>query len=171
MAGISLIPAIVETAETGAPFWTLGNSLLVASTAFDALGSIAQGESQAKAAEANAEAIRRNAAFNEQQQRRQGQARLSAINTAYGKSGVQMEGTPIEVLSQQAGEIELDALATRWMGENESIAKKYEASKYRTSGYIGAGSSLLAGGAKIYDAYDTWKNPKKTGTSKTLMGG
>lgn len=141
--------AALTTGATGGGF-SLGTTLLMGATALDVLGSISDAESQAKAMEYNAKIIEQNARINEENARRQGRSRLSAINAAYGKSGVQMQGTPIEVLSGQAGEIELEALASRYQGAMEASAKRYQASQTRTGGYWGAAGSLLKGATKGY---------------------
>lgn len=156
-ASVAAVPAAAGifagyggTALAAGSGFSLGTTLLMGSTALDVLGSISDAESQAKAMEYNAKIIEQNARINEENARRQGRSRLSAINAAYGKSGVQMQGTPIEVLSGQAGEIELEALASRYQGAMEASAKRYQASQTRTGGYWGAAGSLLKGATKGY---------------------
>ena len=83
--------------------------------------------------------------------------RLKATQRAsYAKSGVTMEGSPLEVLADTQAQADLDEMIIRHGGEVSANAYKMEGMFARragrsaeTAGYIGAGSSLLAGAYKM----------------------
>jgi hypothetical protein len=85
---------------------------------------------------------------------------LSSQKAAYGKSGVDLAGSPLLALQETVEQGELDALAIRYGGDvdasrNRSAAEisRMEGKAARTSGYLQAGSTLLSGGVKAYDRY------------------
>ena len=85
--------------------------------------------------------------------------RLQASQRAsYAKSGVKLEGSPLEVLADTAAQADLDEMIIKHGGQAESSAYGAQAMLARmkgnsasTAGYLKAGSSLLAG------AYDMSK--------------
>lgn len=107
----------------------------------------------AKVLEAQAQSEREAAAFEETQQREQAAKMRARQRVAYLASGVDLsEGTPLEVLGQQAGEMEMDALTIRYNGEIKAKQSESQAAIYRMqgaqakkAGYTNAGSSLLTG--------------------------
>ena len=107
----------------------------------------------AKVMEAQAQSEREAAAFEETQQREQAAKMRARQKVAYLASGVDLsEGTPLEVLGAQAGEMEMDALAIRYNGEVKAKQSESQARIYRMQGQqaqkagtINAGSSLLTG--------------------------
>ncbi|MBU4233891.1 MAG: hypothetical protein L6277_10465 [Desulfobacterales bacterium] len=159
----------------------------VAGTAMSVISSIKQGQAQKAAADAQAqgyaaqsEASRRNAdtarqnaeyikqagALEEQKQREKGRRLLGTQKALYGKAGVTNEGTPLEVMAETAGDLERDALTTRWNYMIQSQRALSEAGEYdfmagrdltmsdtsrmmggyaSTAGYMKAGTSLLTG--------------------------
>lgn len=107
----------------------------------------------AKVLEAQAQSEREAAAFEETQQREKAAKMRARQRVAYLASGVDLsEGTPLEVLGQQAGEMEMDALTIRYNGEIKAKQSESQAAIYRMqgaqakkAGYTNAGSSLLTG--------------------------
>ena len=174
MSGIELISAATMASATGsatAGAFTLGNLGTVASiigTAFSAIGGIQQGKAASNAATYNAQIAERNAiiarqqaAADEQRQRRMGVLRLGAARAAYGEAGVELEGSPLDILEQSAAQEELDALTIRYKGELRGMGAESEAALNRaqapsllTQGYMKAGSAVLLGGAQAL-RYDT----------------
>lgn len=128
-----------------------------------AIGSIHQGQSQAAAArfnaqvsEQNAQIVRQQAAEEESRARREGRRLLGRQRAAIGASGIQVEGSPLDVLADTAAELELDALTVRHRGLLEALGLTQQASldrararSARTAGFIGAGASLLSGAAEF----------------------
>ncbi len=151
-------------------------SLLGGSAVSSAVGQIAQAQQQADVLEQRArlqriEAARANQAAREQRaigqqeaqrRRRQGRQQRGAARAAIGASGVQLQGTPTDVLADQALENELNAnLATFEAGLRSRELRRQEAAKLtqanqlesrssavETQGYIQAGNTLLTKGAQ-----------------------
>lgn len=122
--------------------------------------------------EANALATETAYAYEEKKARIKAAQTLGTQVTTYGKSGVLMEGSPLDVMAETAELEEQDILATKYnytvqaaryrsqaeyyQMEEEQYTKmaaypynsKYTAD-YTTSSYLKAGSSLLTGGAKL----------------------
>lgn len=136
------------------------------SAAVGAVGAIRQGNATAKAAKTNALFQQRNAVIARQQaaedadrSRRAARRRLGALRAGFGASGVSLEGSPLDVLEDQAMESELDALTIQYQGELSAIGLESEAALSReraraskTAGYLKAGSSLLTGAADVYSS-------------------
>ena len=87
---------------------------------------------------------------------------------AYAKAGVRMEGSPLEVLADTQAQADLDQLIIEHGGFVSQRAQKRTAmwerqagSAAQRAGYIGAGTSLLAGGYSAYSGY-SYRNPKLT---------
>lgn len=139
---------------------TFGEGVLIGSTVLDAFGGLAEASNKSAMSKAQAQLAEQNAARNEAAARRETARRLGAMKAAFGKSGVQMAGTPVEVLSETASEGELDALTERWSGQSEASILRRRADDEYTSGLIGAGTSLLSGGSKIYDRWAS-RNPTR----------
>jgi len=141
--------------------------LMAAGTAVSAVSAIQAGRSQEKMAEYNAAvserdalAARQKAGFDEAAHRRRTRKFLGKQRALYGKSGVTFEGSPLLVMEETAAEAELDALAIRYGGEIEagrhlSLAELERArgKQAKRAGYLGAGTSLLTGGAATIKAW------------------
>lgn len=132
--------------------------------AIQAVGAIFTGNSQAAQYDAqkdtamvNARLARQQASAAEDAQRRRmalqlGEARASAATSGFDPSS----GSIVKLQEKSAGEMELDALTTRYEGTLKAISFDNEARRYkaarsaaRTSGYLSAAASL-AGPANSY---------------------
>ena len=136
----------------------------VAAAATSAAGTIYSGQQQRKAAsysadvaEQAARAARERAAYDEEMHRERIRKTLSTIRSLYGKSGVDMVGTPLLALEETAAQGEMDALAIRYGGDVAAAQKRSEAALYKmqgrtaqTSSYFQAGSTLLQGAGSAY---------------------
>lgn len=160
LSAASWVASTAGYAETAASLASIGEALTVpawAATGLQAVGTLAAGAQQAQAANFNAQAAERDAvaareraAFAEAQTRRRALV-LAAQNRANAAaSGVQMEGSPLDVLAFNAQQAELDALSTRWQGDAEAAALRSRAGADRwrarnamTGGLIGAGTAIL----------------------------
>lgn len=130
-----------------------------ASAVVGTVGAISTGISQNQAAKYNAQVAQNNADaatqaanFETEAERRRQMRLFGAQRAAYGKAGVTMEGTPLDVVGDTAAEGELDALAILYQGQlgynrgqSEASLQRYAGRSALTSGYIGAGSSILKG--------------------------
>lgn len=135
---------------------------MAAAAAVSAIGQIEAGRNAKKASEYNAQVaeargrqVKQAAAFNEQRQRDQADKVVSTQQAAFGRSGVQMVGSPLLVVSDTAAEAELDALAIRYSGSVEEANAKRQAAADRLQGkiaqqssYYGAATSLLGGASR-----------------------
>ncbi len=151
-------------------------TLLGGSAITSAVGQIRQAQQKADVLEKRAklqriEAARANQAAREQRvigqqeaerRRRQGRQQRGGARAAIGASGVQLRGTPTDVLADQALENELNAnLATFEAGLRSRELRREQATKLtqanqldsrassvETAGFISAGSTLLQKGAQ-----------------------
>lgn len=149
--------------------------LFAAAAGLQALGQISAAQQRANQAETQAriqriEAARANQSAREQRRigeqesdrrERAGRAQRGASRAAIGASGVRLQGTPTDVLADQALENELNAnlatfesqLRARELRRQEAAslteANQLEsrASAERTAGFFQAGSTLLSAGA------------------------
>ena len=88
---------------------------------------------------------------------------MSRQRALYGKSGVEIEGSPLLVMEDTAAQGEMDALAIRWGGDVAAARARSEANlmkmQGRTAGRLGAiqaGTTLLSGAGQTYRDYRTY---------------
>lgn len=152
--------------------------LMVASTLLSAAGSIQQGNATAAAGRYNNQIAQMNASISEkrakdalergkieEQKKRKQVAQISgAQQAAMAANGVDISfGSPLDTLVDTAVQGELDALTIRSNTYREEYDYRVQAANQRaggqlelmkgksaqTAGYIGAGSTILGGGAQI----------------------
>lgn len=85
---------------------------------------------------------------------------IGAARANYGASGVQMEGSPLDVLEESAANAEMDALSVRHRGELKAWSYKanaglnlLEGESAKAASQIGVTSALLGGAANVYDKW------------------
>lgn len=155
---------------------TFGIIASLAGTAISGIGTIARAEARADRAEMNQALARqqaqrqaerastqKEAAIAEaQQKRRQARRRLGRQEAGFAASGVTLEGTPTEVLADQAVESEIEIQQSLFEGELASLQSERQAqasrieaaqagsraSSARQSGLFEAGSTIIGGGIK-----------------------
>jgi len=149
---------------------------MVIAAAVAATGTIISSDNSRRAANQNADAqaqaalaAQNKAAYDETMHREAGAKLLSAQRALFGKYGVSMEGSPLLVMEDTAGKIEMDALAIRYGGDIESARlrsaanlSKMQGSAAQTAGYFQAGSTLLAGASSV-DGNNIRSNVTPTG--------
>ena len=144
---------------------------------------IARQNSQAM--EANAEAVKRSGAYQEELQRKKNLQLTGSAEAAIGASGVEMSGTPLEVMAENTRNMEQDILASRYNTAVKANQYKAQANIYNTEaanlgmqsesygaaagpaqamGYLGAGTTLLGNTFKMFGP----KQYSKSGTSGQL---
>lgn len=135
----------------------------VASGVVGAMGAMQQGKAQSQAATYQAQVADRNAKIARQQadveqedQRRENLRQRGAIRAAYGGSGIEMAGSPLDVLEDTAMEQELDVErigyrgTLRALGENDKAnLARAEAENAKSAGAIGAVGSILKAGTSL----------------------
>lgn len=139
--------------------------------AMSAYGQAAQGNAAQISANYNAMVNERNAklakekAVEDEKQFRISVRKSQASNVArLGKSGVRIEGSPLEVLKENARNAESDAISIRMQGTMAREQFMQEATFSRRSGAsaaraanMGAASQLLAGSGDVISRYQKLK--------------
>jgi len=152
-------------------YLAIGVGTALAGTAMSAYSQYEQGKSQqrwseynAAIAERDAESARQSAEYEAGLTRKEKEKTLARQRALYGKAGVTLEGSPLEMMAETAGEYEMDALMIERGGKLESQRYRSEAqlsrmkgSAAKRAGYYGAGSTLLTGMGKAGTAYGSLK--------------
>lgn len=116
-------------------------------------------ERDAFVAEQNRQLIRRQAQIDAEDKRRENRRVMASIRTSYGASGLELAGSPLDVLEDTALEQELDVARIEYEGEIRAREGSLEALGLRETatlnrmgadasskaGRIGAGAALLSG--------------------------
>lgn len=137
-------------------------ALAIAGTVMSVMGALQQGKAASNAAKFNASVADRNALIARQQaeedvnrQRRDTRRRMGSIRARFGASGVDLAGSPLDVIEDSAAEAELDALTIQHQGELKAQGFDINASMSRTrakterqAGFMRAGTALLSGASK-----------------------
>ena len=132
-------------------------------TIVSVFGAISQGNNAKAQAESDAAFARRNAEISRQQaeadaaaQQRDARKRIGAARAAYGISGVDLEGSPLDVLEESAANAELDKQNILYRGrlreigyEDSAAQSTFAGGQAQSAGYMRAGSALLAGASSI----------------------
>ena len=161
----------------------IGVVAVVAGTGIAAYGQYQAGQSQKAMADYNAklarnEAIARDQATAAETERMRSEKKrmISAQRAAAGKTGAMIsEGTPLLVMAEDAGLMELDILNMKRTGamqaqasRSEATLSKYEGKQAARAGMIGAGSTLLSGFGTAAGMASNIPRDAKTG--KMFMG-
>lgn len=140
-------------------------AIAIAKTVFDFVGSVYQGEQAARSENAagdlalqNARNARLQGNAQEEAQRRQIALNLGNMRASAAESGFDAStGSLADLQTRNAGEMELDALTTRYQSqlqalsfENEAATRRVNAKNARKSGYMNAFGSLLSNGANYF---------------------
>ena len=140
--------------------------LILGGTLISAVGSISQGNAAARASRFNAFQNLRNAVLVREQAARDAAAlnrrnrrQLGLIRANFGASGVQLEGSPLDVLASSAAEAKLDELTIihkgelRALGFQESAFLDREAAENaETQGIFNAASDIFTGSGAAFRA-------------------
>lgn len=135
----------------------VGSALMGASGANEqAAGMAASSEYNARIKGQQADAAILQSAEDERRFRVQTKQMLGGIRTAVASSGVQMEGSAMDVLESSASNAELDALTIKHQGKMKAWALKagaqadmMAASNARTAGNYASATSLLKGAGAL----------------------
>jgi len=125
------------------------------------VGSYMQGQQQeaqldfnARQSEIDGMIAMRNADAQATALRKYGRKLVGTQRTRYSKSGLRMEGTPLEVIAETMENVELDAIAKRQAGRfaqsQANVQAEYQsemADRASTAGTLGLVSGILGGGA------------------------
>lgn len=97
--------------------------------------------------EHNAQAAVQRAAAEEARLRRDRSRRLGAMRAQIGATGAAFEGTPLDVLADQAMSAEEEAMLVRWGGAREAEQERLRAAMLSRNELVSAGASLWQGAA------------------------
>ena len=150
--------------------------LLATTMAVSAGSAIYSGQQQKKAADSQADSLRRQAEVTKQESEISAQRKekdrtrfLAEQKMAYLANGIGLAGTPQAVFTETFEEFQQEIDAIRRSGtaqanyyEGEANTRKSQGRAALVSGYLGAGESLLSG----YTYGKTTKNPN---TGKTIF--
>lgn len=110
------------------------------------------GKYNAKVAENQAKQVEMDAAESIRRKRKENKRLLATQRGRYAKAGVVMEGTPLELLAESAGNLELEVLDYNRQAQLEQQNLRAQGAMDRAMGsmqargaYIGAGATLLSG--------------------------
>lgn len=141
----------------------LAAGLQIVGTAVSVIGQLSQGDAKSQAAEYNAQTAESLANQTQLQGIEQARrVRVNALKTIgeakanYGASGVQLEGSALDILQESAQNATLDALNVKYQSDLKAFAYRRDAGSQRAAGenaktasVYGAAASLLTGGANI----------------------
>lgn len=137
--------------------------MAIASAVVGFMGAIQQGNAAEASAKANAQALReqrkqdiQTAQIAAEDKRRDQRRQLSSLRASYGSSGIELAGTPLDVLSDTSMEMALDSRRIEYEGEvrgreSETRARiaLAEGKNAKKASRISAFSSLLSAGSSI----------------------
>lgn len=137
-----------------------------------AQGQIQAGDAAGDAYDFNANVSEQNAqqaiklsAQDERRQRIHGRKAVGDMRSAYGASGVTIEGSPSDVLAESMASAELDALNIRYAGESKAANFRNEASIARFNGANARSSARMGAAATIIGS------AIQTGAQFAMFGG
>ncbi|HEV2673378.1 MAG TPA: hypothetical protein VGV37_02485 [Aliidongia sp.] len=148
------------------PAWAIYASM-AATAAVTAASAISAGNAQKSAASYNAQVDQQNAqqqqgvaASQELAQDRSDRQKLGQEASAFGAGGVDMSGTPLDVMADSATQARLNALSIKYNGQvganrdlSQGAIATFQGNQAQTAGYLNAGSTLLTAGTKFATGY------------------
>lgn len=115
---------------------------------FGARGALEQGEAESAAAKSRRDALLRHGREEEMRLRRSGRRALAAQRLSYAKAGVRLEGSPLDLLTQNAAELEAEAVDARTRSFQAAGLEDARAKEAKRQARLQAYASLLGGGAR-----------------------
>lgn len=139
-------------AVVGAIFSVIGGIVGAIGAQQQAQAATAAADYNARVSDRNAAIVRNQAAADQMDKAVEHRRQLGAIRSAYGASGIDPAGSPLDVLEDTAMEQELEIRDVGYEGELRAIEQGDRATLYRMeakaakkSGAIGAISSIVGG--------------------------
>lgn len=159
MAALPLIAAIISGVGTGVQ--------VVGAIQASNAAAAAQ-EEQARIADENAKIELEKSAEDEKSFRVFSRKSIGDIKSGYAASGVTVDGSAGDILSESASAAEMDAIRIKVGGERRAKGLRDDAdfmrsaaSATRTGGYLSAAGSLASGAAKTAGYLDDYYSPTK----------
>lgn len=152
------------TSAAGAPLLTVGQGFGIGAAALSGFGQLMSALQSRGAEKYNAQLLERQASDTEkqtaadaEQMRRDTARRVGAAEAAYGAAGVDLQGSPLDVLSDLATEGELSRQLTLYKGRTESAQLRAQAATARDNassalfgGIFAAGTTFLTQGLAAF---------------------
>lgn len=124
--------------------------LSIASTTVTAIGQENAAQAASDAAKAESKLRAAEAEQTARQMRKEHARRLAIQRVRFGKAGVIAAiGTPLDVLSANAGELEIEAAAVERFGANVLAFGKSAASSFSQQGKFAVAGTTISGAAKV----------------------
>lgn len=156
----------------------VGTGVSVASNVQQAKTAEATGKYNAKVAENQALQTEMDAAESIKRKRRENKRLLATQRSRYAKAGVVEEGTPLELLAETAGLLELEALDYDRQKRMEAAGLRAQGAADRAlgsnqarAGYLNAGSTLLSGTANAAYMGSQISTTRTTSSAGTYAAG
>jgi hypothetical protein len=131
-------------------------------------GQIYGGITESQAAEENkkraqelAVAATDKAAYEAELKRSEGRRLIATQRAGYAKSGVQLAGSPLAVMSQTMSDIEKDALMIEKGGQVEAGGYQSEAKLYKKRATSELWGGIISGGGSLLTSAGSWLKPTK----------
>lgn len=131
------LPNLLQGVAVGAP---------IAGGIAQAQGIRQQADAQASASRYNAQLARMEGDAEAARIRRAGRRELARQRLRVSASGVQLEGSPLDLIVANAAQIERDAFDASRAGRNTARLDEAQARSAKRAGRTGAGTALLSGG-------------------------
>lgn len=152
--------------------------IMIAGAAISAYGAVQQAQAQKTAAQYNAGLSERNALVARQQadaavltQRRQAAQMHGTMVAGYGASGVELEGSPLDVMAYSVSLAKLDEANIRYRAELQAMGHQESATLDRMAGqtaeqqgYLNSASHFMTGIGRAGSSYASIKEPPRSYT-------
>lgn len=123
-----------------------GAAASVGGTVVSAIGQKKAGTAAQQAAEFNAQRALEESAIREKQIREEARLTQATGRANVGASGIELSGSPLDVLAENARQYELSALIERRGGQLEAEAQRKAGKAAKTVANYGTAGTLLTGG-------------------------
>lgn len=127
--------------------------LTAAGTAAGVVGKYQSGKSESNLLEEQGRLAQLEAKDRAEQSLKQDRRIMAKARAGYGASGVSIEGSPLQLLTEQALDAELKARKIRWSGMAENKMRRWAASNVMRNTYWSMGSSILGGASQSYGQF------------------
>lgn len=121
----------------------MGESMNILGGFTKASGQIAQGKAAQKAEEFNALMTEAQGKQQESLIRRRGEQTISRAKALIGKSGVTLEGSPLEAIAESAAQTEMDILNTRFTTRTSAFLSRERGKQARKQAGFAAASTFF----------------------------
>lgn len=131
-------------------FFSAGNTVKAVGAHYEGKAGRAAAEFNARVNDRNARATAANTKEQVERERRMSRRRLGAMRAAVGASGINLDGSALEAIADNAGEMELDVLTIQHEGKLKELGYQSDAEADRMRGrYLNKAGMLNAASALL----------------------